>query len=103
MTIQSSPPPAIDPFDTENHLSYAQAGKAMPEPVSPTSVWRYATKGKRGIKLPTIPTKSGPVTTRAAIRWWFARLQLADQQPTSPRSRRQLDPELEAECEAAGI
>lgn len=98
-------PPIIDPLDSEQHLTYAQAAKLWPgRKVSPHTVWRCASKGKRGIKLPTIPTGRGCVTTREAIRWFFAELQRARHEANTPRPRRrQLDPALEAECEAAGI
>ena len=102
MTTES---PLIDPLDRDEHLTYAQAAKLWPGgPVSPHTVWRAASKGKRGIKLPTIPAGKGSVTSRAAVRWFFAQIQQQTQEPAPARShRRQIDPALEAECQAAGI
>lgn len=101
MTTES---PLIDPLDRKSHLTYAQAGRLWPGgSVSPHTVWRAASKGKGGIRLPTIPAGKARVTSRDAIRWYFAQLQrLAE--PTATRSKRgPLDPALEAECQAAGI
>ena len=105
MTTQFPFPPLIDPFDKPSHLTYAQAGRIWPGgKVSPHTVWRWASKGRNGIKLPSAPTKSGGVTTRDAIRWFFAAQQQLRQLPTAPKQQRlQLDPALEAECASAGI
>lgn len=106
IAIPSSSFPAIDPFDKQSHLTYAQAAKIWPgRKVSPHTVWRCASKGKREIKLPTIDTPDGARTTREAIRWFFTELQRVKQQQSieSRPRRRQLDPAIIAECEAAGI
>ena len=100
MTTQS-PPPTINPID-DDVLTDAQAARLLG--VSPLSIWRYRVKGKAGVKLPSVSWGRKRVTNRAAIDWWFAELQRAEQQPVAPRSRRQqLDPATEAACEAAGI
>lgn len=93
-------PPTIDPLD-DDLLTFSQAAKLLS--VSPPTVWRYATQGKRGVKLPTIPWGSKRVTTAACIRWWFAQLQARDAQADGPPSRRAVDARIDAECEAAGI
>jgi len=101
MTSES---PLIDPLDRDEHLTYAQAAKLWPGgAVSPHTVWRAASKGKGGIKLPTIPAGKGRVTSRDAIRWYFAQLQRRTEPDATRSTRRQLDPALEAECQAAGI
>lgn len=104
MNSQTPEAPLIDPLDRDEHLSYAQAAKLWPNgPVSPHTVYRATVKGKRGVVLPTIPAGKTHVTTRDAIRWYFAQLQRKNQ-PLEPRSsRQQLDPALEAECQSAGI
>ena len=95
------PPPAIDPFDDEL-LTDAQVAKLLK--ISPLSVWRYRAKGRHGVRLPSIPYGSRHVTTREAIRWFYAELQRRQQQPREHQPRRRhIDPALEAECEAAGV
>lgn len=102
MYNQSDPPPVIDPLSDEL-LSDSKVAKLLK--VSPISIWRLRTKGKRGVKLPAIPYGRGAVTTREAIRWFFAELQRRDQEPREhqQRRRRTVDPALIAECERAGI
>lgn len=101
MTTES---PLIDPLDRDEHLTYAQAGKLWPGgPVSPHTVYRATTKGKRGVVLPTIPAGKTHVTTREAIRWYFAQVQRSNEPKPARSSRRELDPAIAAECEAAGI
>lgn len=95
-----SSPPTIDPLSDEL-LTDSQVAKRLG--VTPITVWRYRTKGRRKIQLPAIPYGHGYVTTEACIRWWFAELQQAGPQVRPQQRRRQLDPTLEAECEAAGI
>ncbi|MBX2851632.1 MAG: hypothetical protein KTR15_07805 [Phycisphaeraceae bacterium] len=101
MTIQESSP-IIDPIEDEL-LTDAQVGRLLG--VSPASVCRYRMKGKRGVKLPWTWCGRRRVTTRACLDWWHRELQRAAQDIESidNAQSRQLDPALEAECEAAGI
>ncbi|MEO0514160.1 MAG: DUF1580 domain-containing protein [Planctomycetota bacterium] len=101
--------PLIDPTD-ENLLSLAQAAKLIcvdGRNPSPITVWRWATRGKRGVKLPAVPLGRGLVTTEAAMRWFSAKLQLATSghdtstvESTAAVSDLQ---DLNAACEEAGI
>lgn len=95
----SNTPPPIDPFKSDL-LTDAQVGRLLG--VSPFSVWRYRTKGKRGVKLPAVPFGRKYVTSPECVRWFVAQLQQAEQPQRQPR-RREIDPELAAACEAAGI
>ena len=92
----------IDPLSDDLIVGDAAIAKLLG--VSPMTIWRYRTKGRRGIRLPNISWGRKPATTREAIRWWFAEIQRQDLSPIEYKiRRRQVDPALEAECEAAGI
>ncbi len=91
--------PAIDPFQ-DDLLTDAQVGRLLG--VSPLTVWRYRTKGKQSVKLPAVPFGRKYVTSPECVRWFVAQLQQAEQPERQP-GRRELDPELAAACEAAGI
>ena len=95
-------PPIIDLIEDEL-LTDPKVGKLLR--VSPASVCRYRLKGRCGVKLPWTWHGRRKVTTRACLDWWIREVQRAAQNCDRPAraSRRKLDPELEAECEAAGI
>lgn len=96
-----TPPPTINPL-VDDLLNDSQVAKLLK--ISPLSVWRYRSKGKRGVKLPSVPYGRGVVTTREAIQWFFAELQRIDREPREHHQRRrQLDEATIAECEALGI
>lgn len=107
-TVTDSPPPVIDPIDDASELlPDAAVGKILK--VSPTTIWRWRTKGRLGVRLPAIPHRRGYATTRAAVRWFYSEIQRrqqnADYSPT-PRRRPGTKAErdaLDAECAAAGI
>lgn len=71
---------AIDPF-TEETLPLASAARRLPRlrggrPVSPSTLWRWATKGLRGIKLETIKVGGTTCTSMEALRRFFAAISL---------------------------
>lgn len=47
---------------------------ARQEGVAPSSAWRWATIGVRGIRLPTTMIGSKRVTTRSCFQWWCEQL-----------------------------
>lgn len=99
----SLPAPIIDIVEDEL-LTDPQVGRLLG--VSPASVCRYRLKGKSGVRLPWTWHGRKKVTTRACISWWQREVQLIIQNgPVHQRQsrRRELDPGLVAECEAAGI
>lgn len=93
-------PPIINPLE-DDLLTDSQVGKLLG--VSPVTIWRYRTKGKRGVVLPSIPWGHGHVTTAEAVKWFFAQLQHRQVAEPGAPSRRAIDAAVEAECEAAGI
>jgi len=101
MTIEDSPP-VIDIIEDEL-LTDAQVGRLLA--VSPASVCRYRLKGRCGVRLPWTWHGRRKVTTRPCIDWWLRAIQSAaqDRYAQGLPNRRELDPTLESECEAAGV
>jgi hypothetical protein len=69
---------SIDPW-TEDLLSLSQAARRLPRlragrPVSPSTIWRWAAHGIRGIKLETIPVGGRTCTSAQALRRFFKAL-----------------------------
>ncbi|MEM1356342.1 MAG: hypothetical protein AAGH88_15820 [Planctomycetota bacterium] len=102
MHNSSSPPPTINPIDDTLIIGDAKIGKRCGG-VSPHTAWRYRTKGRSGVRLPTIPWGRNHATSAAAIKWWFAQLQAIGSGTTPRPHRRAIDAQTEAECEALGI
>lgn len=100
-TPDNSPPPVIDLIE-DDLLTDAKVGKLLG--VSPASICRYRLKGKSGVRLPWTWHGRTKVTTRACIDWWQRQVQAAVQNAAPRQSHhRQLDADLTARCEAAGI
>jgi hypothetical protein len=102
----------IDPL-TEEILPFATAARRLPclrkgRPVSPATLWRWASHGMRGIKLETCKVGGTTCTSAAAMRRFFAQLSgEADlQATTAPRIPTASDPasaRAAAELEQLGI
>jgi hypothetical protein len=65
----------IDPL-SESTMSLTQAARRLPRlragrPVHPSTVWRWALTGLRGVKLETAMVGSVRVTTEDALRRFF--------------------------------
>jgi len=75
---------------------------AREQGVSPPSTWRWATRGCRGLKLPTVLVGHRRVTSVQAFRWWVEQqTKIANRElPTSPPSRRDETLQQRAENEA---
>ena len=76
----------IDPF-SEHTFPLAEAARRLPRlrnnrPVSVSTLWRWALRGLRGVVLETALVGGVRVTSAAALRDFFARL---DRRPASPR------------------
>ena len=76
---------AIDPL-SEPTLSLTQAARRLPRlragrPVHPSTVWRWALTGLRGIRLETVLVGGVRVTSEAALRRFFDRATV-DAEPT---------------------
>lgn len=66
-------------FAQERVLTFTQAAHALPRrrrnrPVSPSTIYRWAGKGVRGVILESLQTPAGRITTAEAIVRFFARL-----------------------------
>ena len=73
----------IDPL-SETTLSLSQAARRLPRlragrPVHPSTVWRWAMTGLRGIRLETAMIGGVRVTSEAALRRFFAEVGNASQ------------------------
>lgn len=55
-------------------LTFGQARKLLPRPVSPTTWWRWRTKGVNGVKLPALRCGNVWMTSREAV-YEFIRMQ----------------------------
>jgi Protein of unknown function (DUF1580) len=69
---------AIDPF-AEEILSFAAAARRLPKtradkPVSPTTIWRWAAHGLRGVKLESVRLGGTTCTSVEALRRFFQAL-----------------------------
>ncbi len=62
-------------------LSRSPGGK----PIHRTTLWRWATKGVRGVKLPTCRQGYGVCTTEGALRWFIRR---CTDELSKPRDRK---------------
>jgi hypothetical protein len=79
--------PSIDPF-APDVLSLAQAARLLPSlrggrPVSPSTLWRWSSRGVRGVRLPITRIAGTACTTREALRKFLAEVEAA-RQPAAP-------------------
>lgn len=74
-----------------------QAGK----PISPATIWRWATIGVRGVRLETALQGGRPVTSAEAVQRFFCALN--DRPPPAHPNRTKRDDEVEAELSRRGI
>lgn len=75
-------------IERETILTFSQAAKRLPRlrgnrPVSPCTLWRWATHGLRGIRLGTIKCGGTTVTSSEELTRFFARLS-GEPEPTPP-------------------
>jgi hypothetical protein len=78
---------AIDPH-LDALLSISQAAKPLPNPPSPACVWRWHSKGVRGIRLETVVVGGRRFTTAAAWREFVEKLTAAANGRSEPTSHR---------------
>jgi hypothetical protein len=76
---------AIDPLSDEL-MSLSQAARRLPRlrngrPVSPSTVWRWASRGLRGVRLEIIRIGGVACTSAAALRDFFATLNTQPERP----------------------
>jgi hypothetical protein len=97
---------SIDPF-AEEILTLSQAAKRLPRlrddrPVAPSTLWRWATAGLRGIRLETIRVGGATCTSREALGRFLDALNGRPAQIDS-HSQARHDESVEAELAARGI
>ena len=89
----------------EQRMSLPQLARA--EGVSPVTVWRWALRGIRGIKLPILCVGNKRYTTHAAFALWCEQTTAsANGEPIPSRTSRQRERDIERaerELAAAGI
>jgi hypothetical protein len=64
---------------TEQTIPFAEAARRLPRlragrPVSPATLWRWASRGLRGVRLETVRVGGTTCTSVEALRRFFARL-----------------------------
>jgi hypothetical protein len=80
---------SIDPF-TESPVPFAEAARRLPRlrngrPVSPATIWRWASHGVRGVKLEVVKVGGTSCTSLQALRRFFDRIgSSAGEPPPTP-------------------
>ena len=92
----------------ESLLSAVEASREFRSRPAATTVWRWMTRGARGVLLESVIEGGQRFTSREAIRRFQERLQERDTvkqppQPRSKRERRESVKRAEAVLEKAGI
>jgi hypothetical protein len=77
----------IDPLSTDT-ISLAQAARELPSlrdgrPVHPATLWRWASRGCRGVRLPIVRIGGTACTSRMALRQFLADVEAA-RRPAAP-------------------
>ena len=102
-------PPTINPFEDELIPLSAAARliRTSGKTLSPTTLWRWVTKGKQGVHLPATPVGHSLYTTEEAMRWFFAELQRLQCQARVGEAVSRAPEEdlalIEKRCRASGI
>ena len=55
-------------WDESDLLSLPEAARALPGNVNPATVWRWATRGRNGVRLGTLKIGRGRYTTRRELQ-----------------------------------
>lgn len=87
---------------TERLLTLCQAARQLPSlrnnrPIHASTLWRWAKKGLRGVKLEVLPIGGGKATSMEALQRFFAalaQLQDAPVERTAPYQQDQIEQEL---------
>jgi hypothetical protein len=96
----------IDPL-TEQTIPLAEAARRLPRlragrPVSPTTLWRWAAHGLRGVRLEVVRVGGTTCTSVEALRRFFARLD-GTPVPTTAAQAGASPARVEAQLDAIGI
>jgi Protein of unknown function (DUF1580) len=98
----------VDPL-SEQVLSFSAAARRLPRlrgerPISPSTLWRWATHGLQGVRLEVCRVGGTSVTSEEALRRFFAALDDKPKSPIVPTAIRDHRAEqTAAELEAIGI
>lgn len=82
-------------------LTFGQARKLLPRPVSPTTWWRWRTKGVNGVKLPALRCGNVWMTSRQAVHEFIRVQSIAFQSRATEPNGRSL--KLSDDLKAAGL
>lgn len=88
----------------EHRLSLSEL--ANEQSVAIPTVWRWATRGIRGVRLETFHLGAKRFTTREAFARWVAATQIERDAPATPRTNRSRETAVHAaerELDAAGL
>lgn len=97
------------PIDTETEilLTLTEAAKTLPGRPSVTTLWRWRTRGVRGVRLDTCAVGGRRYTSREAIqRFIAATTAAADGEPAplrTPHERQRAIDRAERELDALGV
>jgi transposase-like protein len=71
--MTTTAPPTVRPYDPDllTLREVAEAITAKGYPVQPQTVWRWATKGLAGVKLPVVWRGKGYATSRRCVNWFL--------------------------------
>ncbi|MHB8956258.1 MAG: DUF1580 domain-containing protein [Pirellulaceae bacterium] len=61
-------------FDDTDILSLAEAARVVPGDVSPSTIWRWATSGQRGVILASLRVGGRLYTSRCSLHDFFEEL-----------------------------
>jgi hypothetical protein len=91
---------------SEELLTFSQAAKRLPrmrngKPVAPSTFWRWATAGLRGVRLETTKVGGATCTSVAALRRFLAALN--EQPAPKPKRNDKHDEAVERALSAAGV
>jgi hypothetical protein len=92
---------------SEHVLPLAKAARQLPRlrddrPISPSTLWRWASAGLRGVRLETIKIGGSTCTSTQALARFFAALGSGPPTP-APRRRATHDDAVAAELTARGL
>jgi hypothetical protein len=78
----------VDPLSPDT-LTLAQAARLLPSlragrPVDPSTLWRWASRGLHGVRLPIVRVGGTACTSREALRKFLADVEAARQKAVAP-------------------
>lgn len=88
-------------FDDDDLITLPEAARTLPGKVHPATLWRWATKGRSGVRLPTLKAGRSRFTTKAHLQRFLVQSDpLQDAPPTVPLPSKS---EADRYCEKEGL